>query len=87
MRDTGALNYYDTLHATGARANDAITEVYEDLQENLSSIAGVSSDRRSTLAKHIDALYDVCKMFPTVSRPSMTPIAVSAVGWNLMGHG
>ncbi len=62
MRDTSSRAYYDTLRSAGERANDAVSEVYEDLQDNLSLIAGVSSDKRSTLAKRIDALYDVCNM-------------------------
>ena len=62
MRDSSTLNYYDTLHATGERANNAVSEVYEDLQDNIAQIAGVSGEKRSALAKRIDALYDVCNM-------------------------
>lgn len=68
MRDSSSRTYRDTLRAVGERADDAVSKVYEDLQNNLKSIAGVSGDARRTLAKRIDALYDVCKFCDVTCR-------------------
>ena len=62
MRDASDTNYQETLREGGHRANLALEEIFDDLQNNIKSVRAISSDRRSLLAKQVQGLYDVCSM-------------------------
>ena len=62
MQNASDVNYQETLRELGNRANLAVEEIYDDLQNNIQSVSAISSDRRSTLAKQVQELYDVCNM-------------------------
>ena len=62
MRNASDTNYQETLREVGSRAGSAVEEIYDDLQNNIKSVRAISSDRRSSLAKQVQGLYDVCSM-------------------------
>ena len=62
MQRPSETNYHETLREVGNRAGAAVEEIYDDLQEHINVIRNISSDRRSTLAKQVQSLYDVCRM-------------------------
>ena len=62
MRNASDTNYQETLREVGHRAGSAVEEIYDDLQNNIKSVRAISSDRRSSLAKQVQGLYDVCSM-------------------------
>lgn len=62
MRNASDTNYQETLREVGHRAGSAVEEIYNDLQKNIKSVRAISSDRRSSLAKQVQSLYDVCSM-------------------------
>ena len=62
MRNASETNYQETLREVGHRAGSAVEEIYDDLQNNIKSVRAISSDRRSSLAKQVQELYDVCSM-------------------------
>jgi len=55
-------NYQTTLRALGAKAAEAIEEIYADLSTLGSRIRFLDSSNRKALAKQVEGLYDVCKM-------------------------
>lgn len=55
-------NYRIILTQFGHRAKDAIGEVYGDLSSLAQKIRYLPKDDRTTLAKQVEELYDVCKM-------------------------
>ena len=62
MRNASETNYQETLREVGRRAGSAVEEIYDDLQNHIKSVRAISSDRRSSLAKQVQGLYDVCSM-------------------------
>ena len=62
MRNASDTNYQETLREVGHRAGSAVEEIYDDLQNNIKAVRAISSDRRSSLAKQVQGLYDVCSM-------------------------
>ena len=62
MRNASETNYQETLREVGHRAGSAVEEIYDDLQNHIKSVRAISSDRRSSLAKQVQGLYDVCSM-------------------------
>ena len=62
MQRPSETNYHETLREVGGRAGAAVDEIYDDLQEHINAIRNISSDRRRTLAKQVQSLYDVCGM-------------------------
>ena len=62
MRNASDTNYQETLREVGHRASSAVEEIYDDLQNHIKSVRAISSDRRSSLAKQVQGLYDVCSM-------------------------
>ena len=55
-------NYQTTLRALGAKAAEAIEEIYGDLSTLNSRIRFLDSHNRNALAKQVEGLYDICKM-------------------------
>ena len=62
MQRDSEPNYYGTLQVIGVRANMLVDEIYEDLQNHIKLVRSIPSDHRSSLAKQVQALYDICKM-------------------------
>ena len=62
MRNASETNYQETLREVGHRAGSAVEEIYDDLKNHIKSVSAISSDRRSSLAKQVEELYDVCSM-------------------------
>lgn len=54
--------FYGTLQVIGVRANMMVDEIYEDLQNHIKLVRSIPSDHRSSLAKQVQALYDICRM-------------------------
>lgn len=65
MQDASDTNYQQTLQEMGSRANEAVEEIYDDLQEHIKSVRAIPSDHRNELAKQVQELYDVCSMAGT----------------------
>ena len=61
-------NYQSTLRALGARASDAIEEIYEDLSKLGTQIRFLDSSDRNALAKQVEELYDICRMAGVFAR-------------------
>ena len=70
MQWTSGTEYYRTLQEAAARASTAIEEIYDDLQQNIGQICLVPSSPRSTLAKQVESLYNVCEMVGILNRHS-----------------
>ncbi len=62
MQWASGTEYYRTLQEAATRASTAIEEIYDDLQQNIDRICFVPSSPRSTLAKQVESLYNVCEM-------------------------
>ena len=62
MQRDSEPNYYGTLQVIGVRANMMVDEIYEDLQNHIKLVRSIPSDHRSSLAKQVQALYDICRM-------------------------
>ncbi len=61
-RVTRSPDYRAALTRFGHRAKDAIDEVYGDLSSLAQKIRYLPKDDRTTLAKQVEELYDICKM-------------------------
>lgn len=46
----------------GVRADMMVDEIYEDLQNHIKLVRSIPSDHRSSRAKQVQALYDICRM-------------------------
>lgn len=62
MQRDSEPNYYGTLQVIGVRANMMVDEIYEDLQNHIKLVRSIPSDHRNSLAKQVQALYDICRM-------------------------
>ena len=62
MQNPSETNYHETLREVGNRANAAVDEIYNDLQDHINSIRAIPSEQRNALAKQVQLLYDVCSM-------------------------
>ena len=62
MQRDSEPNYCGTLQVIGVRANMMVDEIYEDLQNHIKLLRSIPSDHRSSLAKQVQALYDICRM-------------------------
>ena len=62
MRNASDTNYQETLREVGSRAGAAVEEIYDDLQNHIESVRSIPSDRRSSLAKQVQELHDICRM-------------------------
>ena len=76
MRNSYDTNYQATLREVGHRAGSAVKEIYDDLQNNIKSVRAISSDRRSSLAKQVQELYDVCSMAGSFCSHSINCIGI-----------
>ncbi len=70
MQWASGTEYYRTLQEAAARASTAIEEIYDDLQQSTDRICWVPSSPRSTLAKQVESLYNVCEMAGILNRYS-----------------
>lgn len=59
---TSSTEYYKMLEKVGENARSAIEEIYQDLSEHGNSLHKLPSSDRNSLAKQVEALYDVCRM-------------------------
>lgn len=62
MPSTSGTEYYKMLEKVGENARSAIDEIYRDLSEHGNSLHKLPSSDRNSLAKQVEALYDVCRM-------------------------
>lgn len=70
MQCASGTEYCRTLQEAATRASTAIEEIYDDLQQNIDQICLVPSSPRSTLAKQVESLYNVCEMAGILNRHS-----------------
>lgn len=62
LPSTSSTEYYKMLEKVGENARSAIEEIYRDLSEHGNSLHKLPSSDRNSLAKQVEALYDVCRM-------------------------